>query len=178
MTSTKTVRQFKDVIECDPDAPTTDADRAEAAAYLREQFRIDGMSLAADPEPSAPEPVTLNAARDGWFPYDGKAALDGYVITWTGTGAEAVTDPDAPLAGSWNEERTTYTVPLPAVVTAAGGAVRIVHGHGGPVTVHAWRSETEGIGYLFAQDLTDDEVHVELMPGAVRVTVTPDEVEA
>lgn len=183
VSTTDTVRQFKAAAEFDPDEPTTARDRAEAATYLRDRFRDLGMSMATDPEASEPEPVTLNAARDGWTSYDGSGFPDGYVITWTATGADAITDPDKPLDGSWNEDCDLFTATVTPDVTTAGGPVRVRHGYGGEVIVKAWRHDTttedgtpvlEPVNYLFAQPLTDDEAHVELLPGATHVTVEPD----
>lgn len=155
----------------------TDADsRAQAAMLLRERMQDRGYALWTDPVPGDPEPVLLNADMSGWTPHDGPGDPDGHVIEWTAEGVPAVTDPD-PLPGRLDGD--AYVVDLPddeRLIPVHGGPVRIRHGLGGEVTV-AVEGADGPMGYLFAQPVTDDVVHVELVGGARRVIVTRDEDE-
>jgi hypothetical protein len=169
--STQVVAQYKAL-----DDPITDADSAaQAANMLREKFRAVGYQMTTDPVPETPRPVTLNETRDGWRDYEpGLGLLDGHVIEWTATGEPAATDP-APVEGHLHPDGV-YIAPVPADVTAAGGAVRVRHGLNGPVRVKAY-ADAEArtpIGYLFTQDVTPNEEHVEVVPGTVVLNVWPD----
>lgn len=179
------VVQFKGV-----DDDITDADSlALAAKMLREKFRAVGYGMMTDPVPGRPEPVSLNETRDGWRPFEpGLGALDGHIIEWTATGAPAATDP-APISGhlfhppaivqpdgSQVVPPPVYIGVVPAEVTSFGGSVRVRHGLGVPVIVHAYADAeaTKGIGYHFTQPVSDNEEHMELVPGTVVVNVTID----
>ena len=162
------------------DDDITDADSAALAAnMLREKFRAMDYVMDTDPVPTAPQPVSLNATRDGWRDFEtGLGALDGHVIEWTATGHPAEKDP-SPLTGGQVVAPGVYVVGVPAHVTANGGPVRVRHGLSGPVTVKAFADEaaTTGIGYHFTQPLTDDEEHMELVPGTRVLNVILDPVE-
>lgn len=165
------VAQFKAM-----DDDISEADSAALAAnMLREKFRAVGYQMVTDPVAGDPQPVTLNASRDGWREFEpGLGTFDGHVIEWTATGEPGATDP-APTEGFMHADGV-YIVAVPDEINRSGGSLRIRHGFGKPVTVKAWADPeaTVGIGYHFTQPVSADEEHIELVPGTVVLNVFPD----
>lgn len=168
----RSVAQYKAL---DDETPEPDA-WAQARNMLGEQFRAHGEVMDTDPVASDPVPVAVNPDMTGWTtvgPDD--PGLTGYVITWTATGHAL--QPEAVLTGGTTGP-DGYTIAIPddrRLLPIHGGPVRVRHELGGPVTVHAYGRDGEPVGYLFAQELTDDEVAVELSPHTYRLHVTRDE---
>jgi hypothetical protein len=163
----KTVQQYR----ANNDDISDHDSKQMAANALRESFRSDQMTLDADPTPSPPVAVRLNADGTGWSLWDSPGKPDGQVITWTGTGTPATIDPDPLTGGSTTDG--IYSVPLPTSITATGGPLRIQHDLGEPVTVTVFGTQGP-MGYLFAQPITENVEHVEVMAGAVFIRVIPD----
>jgi hypothetical protein len=145
-------------------------ERAQAAATLLEGFRSVGMVLDADTVTQGQRvPVYIDEDGDYRPVEDGLA--NGFYVDWTATGTPRLTDVDDPVllvdADGW------ATVPEP--IATMGGSVRVRHDYGGEVTVHAFDPDDTGTGYLLAQELDPDLVHVELLGGTARLHVTLDD---
>ena len=165
----RTVAQYK---ARDDDMSEADA-FAHARNMLSEKFRDAGEVMDTDPVPSAPEPVVLNDDATGWTVVGPNAWCTGWVITWTATG-HAPQSEVVLTGGARHASEPFYMVPVPEPVATTGGPVRVHHGLGGPVTVTAYGPDSTPVGYLFAQELTDDEAAVDLLPGTVRLHVVRD----
>lgn len=63
-------------------------------------------------------------------------------------------------------------------VGAQADVVEFVHGLGGPVIVTAYAADGAQVGYLMANEISDDEVEVWVVPGTVaRLVAVPEEGE-
>lgn len=168
---TRTVTQYKAL---DDETPEPDA-WAHARNMLVEQFRANGEVMDTDPVPSDPVPVVVDADMTGWTtttPDD--PALTGHVVTWTATG-HAVATEEYLDGGLDAEGRFVVRVPNDhRLLHVHGGPVRVRHGLGGPVTVTTYGNNGSPVGYLFAQEVSDDEVAVELYQHTNLILVTPD----
>lgn len=164
-----TVTQFKGN---DDDISPEDA-KAQASVMLRAKFAQEQHSLASEPEPTVPKPVVMTGETT-WRDSDGKEKADGYVIEWSAEGVPVVTDPPPLEGGQRDDEHGTYRVSLPDEIRLSGGAVRVHHGFGKPVTVSALGTNGQPIGYLFTQDVSPDEEHVEVMAGTAALLVVRD----
>lgn len=142
-------------------------------------LREDTVHEAQDPAVSR-TPICKDPVTDEWEYVTTANGLPttGWIMTFEAETDEAITDADADVL---DHGRPTHGFPergpafaLPEHITAQGGMVRVRHGLNTPVTVFAYGADGERRGYLFAQPLTDDEEHVELLPGATHLTVTPD----
>ena len=111
-----------------------------------------------------------------WRPAMEGETPTGHIVLWSCAAFERQsTDANDPVldvveddeAGGW-----WATVPEPQA--SVGGACRIKHRLGGEVTVHAYRADGSGIGYLFATTLDKDTVHVEFFGGTARFFVEAD----
>lgn len=167
-----TLRHFQPADTYDPDQG-----RAQGGVLLRRQidaagFVIDMDSLTA----SEPSPIVLDDAHDaGYAPYTGHpSGPDGFITEYTATATERHRDDirSDPVPDQDNPD--VVWADVPEENTAVGGGLRVTHKLGGPVTVTAYDRDGDRTGYLFAQELDDDEVHVELLRGAARLRITRD----
>lgn len=143
-------------------------------------LREDTVHEARDP--AVPRvPICMNPVTREWDYVTTANGLTetGWVTTFEAETDEAITDADADVL---TVGHPTHDLPergpafdVPEYITAQGGMVRVRHGLNKPVTVFAYGTDGGRVNYLFSQPLTDNEEHVELLPGAARLTVTPDD---
>jgi len=145
-------------------------ERAQAAATLLEGFRSAGMVLDAETVSRGPVvPVYIDERGDYRLVDDGLA--NGFYVDWTASGTPRLSDVDDPVL--LVDADGYATVPEP--VATVGGSVRVRHGYGGEVTVRAFGPGGVGTGYLLAQELDPDLVHVEVLGVTARLHVASDE---
>lgn len=161
----------------DDEMPDEDA-QATAQVMLADKAAEQGLVLAGGVTRGEGQPVAVNADMSGWEECAADAPEQtGWVYVWTGWAVEPVRDPKKPLPGRMDGE--AYVADLPPESAEYGGAVRVRHGLGGPVTVYAhMRPGHSGNGILFAQPITDDEEHVEVFPGVASLRITRDPEDA
>lgn len=183
-----TIRHFQPASDYD-----ADQGQAEAGARLREQIDADGYVIDMESLTAGePLPVTLWPDGTGWEPYQGPPiergpftrtpnGPDGFITDYTATATERHTDDvrSEPVPDQDNPE--VVWADVPEENTADGGGLRVRHNLNAPVIVKAYDKDGSGTGYLFAQELDANELHVELVPGAARLRIEVDpnpEVEA
>jgi hypothetical protein len=151
------------------DEPDPTEMRARAVDTLREGFRSVGYMLdEATVEHAAA--VFIRFTPDGGYVPAPAGREEGFYIDWTGVGNPRITDEAVPVV----IVDTGGVAVVPEPVATDGGDMRVRHGYGGEVTVRAFDPAGEPTGYLFAQPLDDDTVHVELFGGTASLLVTRD----
>jgi hypothetical protein len=157
---------------------------ATARMALLDQFRANGEEMTTDPVAGEPQPVILNEAGTGWDPWvKGGLMHTGHIIEWTADGRPAANDVNITAGevteGGEDTDRWAETA-VPEHLIDTGGAVRVKHNLDHPdVIVTVRDKDGEGMGYLFAQEMSRNEVHVEFYAGTtvIRVVPNPDYVE-
>lgn len=183
---TRTVVQYRHLgLEPGDEGYMTDADAAMVAQRtLAMRYRGNDEAMSTEPVAGAPVPVVLNADQTGWTVIpDGDTVTrpTGHIIEWTATGrplrVEGVYHPDSDDEGLLVEGEMVdggYVIDVPEALTTTGGAVRVRHGLDTEVVVWVYAGD-ERMGYLFAQDMSPNEVHVEFFAGATMIRVEPEE---
>lgn len=161
--------------------------RPMALAALRDQIRSAGYLIADDtltPGDHTPIRVQEDESWDYWSVEFGPDAISGYIVEWSAQGRERVQDEPAIDPAQVLDSDTEDTSPLvvfevPAAIAAEGGGLRVRHSLDAPqgVTVTAYQSTGEPMGYMFATPIDEHVEHVELLPGTHRLHVVADPVE-
>lgn len=121
--------------------------------------------------------VVVNALGTDYRPVWPGEEPTGNIHSWTALGfPRAASDANVPvLVVTPTGDGTSVQAAVPAAQQASGGSVRVKHSLGGEVTITAERADGTGIGYHFAQPITDNVSHVELAPGAAVLYVERDQ---
>lgn len=155
-----------------PPEPVTIA-RQQLALAVREHGEvIDLDSIREDAR------IAVVVDEDGeWVPAEAGVMPTGHIVTWSCTAhARVGTDADDPVLDpvETDEETGQRAFRVPTPWSHVGGAVRLRHNVGGPVTTLAYAADGSGIGYLLATDLDDKVQHVEFFGGTAFFVVEAD----